>query len=767
VDPAYKSDTSFRGRLFRKYAGYFAGLLSVALLASGLTSLYFSYHDTRALVDELQREKARAAAARIEQFVQAVEAQVRAAVLLRRGGTPVDAGQQHLELLKLLRLAPAVADAAWIDAGGRERVRVSRISRDVVESDIDRSHESGFIAAAAGNVWYGPVYFQRDTEPHFTIVVPGGQREAGVAAAEINLKFVWDVVSTIRVGATGHAYVVDARGQLISHHDISQVLRMRDLSSLPQVRAALTRPGHGDPRAQTIISRDERGLRTLAAHAPIEAAGWSVLVEQPLAEAFAPLYASAGRAGLVIALGIALAITASFMLARRMVAPIRTLEAGARRIGEGRLDEAVEVRTGDELQGLAEQFNRMAQKLHDSYAGLEQKIEERTRQLAEANSAKTRFLAAASHDLRQPVHALGLFIAQLEEARDPAVIRRLIEKIAASSSAVSELLDVLLDISKLDAGAVAPQPVEFALQPLLDRIERAFALAARAKDLRLRVRPTRMCAATDPMLLEPILLNLASNAIRYTKSGGVLIGVRRRGERASIEVWDTGIGIAQEERRRIFEEFYRLPGSNEVQPKGLGLGLAIVDRLARLLDLPVSVTSVAGRGSKFAVSVPVASVAAGKLPALQPATPAPMAFDELAVLLIDDDAAARDAAEGLLAQWGCRVVTASSGSEAGTLVESGRLRPAVIICDYRLGDNECGTEVIGQIRERLDAEVPAVLISGDVTTTLRADAEAAGLHLLQKPLKAAQLRVLLHHVVTSAREKTTSSPAFPATPLPQ
>lgn len=230
----------FRGRLFRKYVGYFAGLLSVALLASGATGLYFSYRDTRALVDELQREKARAAAARIEQYLHTVENQLRSAVALRRGEEPPDPDQQYLELLRLLRLAPAVADAAWIDAGGRERVRVSRIARDMVDGSIDRSHEPGFTAAAAGRTWYGEVYFRRETEPHVAIVVAGGQREQGVLLAEINLKFVWDVVSAIRFGDAGHAYVVDARGRLVSHPDISLVLRMSDLSTLPQVRAALT-----------------------------------------------------------------------------------------------------------------------------------------------------------------------------------------------------------------------------------------------------------------------------------------------------------------------------------------------------------------------------------------------------------------------------------------------------------------------------------------------------------------------------------------------
>jgi signal transduction histidine kinase/CheY-like chemotaxis protein len=753
-----RAATGLRSRLFRKYAVYLAGLLSFALLASGVAGLYFSYRDTRALVDELSREKARAAATRIEQFVRTVESQLRGVLPLPfgRGTEAPDEEQQYLELLKLLRLAPAVADAAWIDAAGRERVRVSRVTRDVVASNIDRSGDPGYGAATAGKAWYGTVHFRRDTEPYLTTAVAGSQREAGVIIAEINLKFVWDVVSAIRSGKAGHAYVVDARGRLISHPDISMVLRMSDLSALQQVRAALAQPERNGAPPETIIARDESGLLTLTAHAPVEALGWSVLVEQPLAEAFAPLYGSAARSALVLVLGIALAVAASLVLARRMVAPIRILEAGAKRVGEGRLDEPVVVDTGDELQGLAEQFNRMAGQLQDSYVGLEQKIEERTRQLEQANNAKSRFLAAASHDLRQPVHALGLFIAQLEETRDPPGQQRLIEKIAASSAAVSELLEALLDISKLDAGTVEPQTAEFALQSVLDRLEHSFALAAQAKGLRLRVRPTRLRVATDPVLLERILLNLAANAVRYTRTGGVLIGVRRRGGRAAIEVWDTGMGIAREEQGRIFEEFYRLPGGGDDSAKGLGLGLAIVDRLARLLDLPVAVASEAGRGSKFAVSAPLALGAAAEAPAPSPAAE-PLRLEGMPVLVIDDDDAAREAVRGLLAQWGCRVLAASSGREADTMFVNGEPLPAVIICDYRLGDTELGTEVIQRIRARLGADVPAVVVSGDVTATLREDAAAAGMHLLHKPLRAAKLRALLHHVFSSPRPEPESA----------
>ena len=407
------------------------------------------------------------------------------------------------------------------------------------------------------------------------------------------------------------------------------------------------------------------------------------------------------------------------------------------------------VQTRDELEELADEFNLMALQLKESYASLEQKIEVRTHQLSEANSAKSRFLASASHDLRQPVHALGLFVAQLDEEKDPVARQHIAGKIAASSAAVSELLEALLDVSKLDADAATPQRADFPLQPMFDRLEHSFTVTAQAKGLRLRVRPTPLRATSDPVFLERILLNLLSNAIRYTGHGGVLVGARCHGDCVAIEVWDTGVGISPDEHRRIFEEFYRLPGAAGEDGKGLGLGLAIVERLARRLQVTIKLTSVKGRGSKFSVIVPLASGAMTEMPPPE-LTAQPIRLEGMRVALIDDDETARDAAQGLLAQWGCSVVATASGQQYLRALDDGASVPALIICDYRLGEAELGTDVIRLIRERLRTDIPAVIISGDVTPTLREDAAKSGLHWLYKPLKAAKLRALLHHVYICA-----------------
>jgi signal transduction histidine kinase/CheY-like chemotaxis protein len=742
-----------RGSLFRRYTLYLALLVSLAVLVSGGLGAWFAYRDARTLVDELQREKARAAAARIEQFIRTAELQMKGAVVSGRAGGSADAEARQIELLRLLRIAPSISDAASLDAAGKEQVRVSRLERDRVGSGIDRSSEPAVSAARAGrSVGYGGIGFRHQSEPHLALAVSGNRPDDGLVTADVNLKFASEVVAGIKSGRSGTAYVVDERGGLIVHADSGLALRMSNLAHLPQVRAAMSKADVSALTQPTTVAGVDGGPRTIAAHATIEPLGWHVIVEQPLSVAFAPLLEAVIRTAALLVLGVVLAVVASLVLARRMTAPIRRLELGAQRIGDGHLNDRVEVHTGDELEALADQFNRMAATLDESYAGLERKVQARTLQLAEANHAKARFLAAASHDLRQPVHALGLFVAQLQASDDETARARLIGKVAACSAAVSDLIEALLDISKLDAGVVAAQPTAFALQPLFERIEQAYSPTAQHKGLRLRVRPTALWVRTDPMLVERILLNLCANAIRYTAQGGAILSARLRGKLVCIEVWDTGIGIAAEHQRHIFEEFYQVAGSSDEQGKGLGLGLAIVERLAGLLDLPLRVRSTQGRGSVFGIDVPLAHAAQESVSALSQLL-VPARFEGLSVLLIDDDAAAREAVEGLLVQWGC--VVACAVNAAGALrVVSDAPAPHLVICDYHLGNDELGTVVIEQIRTLSGRSIPAVILSADATNELQQATTAAGLHLLHKPLNAARLRALLMHVAGERQAAT-------------
>lgn len=741
--------------LFRKYALYFGGLVSAALALSGLLSLVFAYFEARTLVDELQREKARGAAMRIEQFVRTIESQMRAALIVHDAGIVQPPDELHLELIRLMRQAPAISDASWIDAAGIQQAKASRTARDEIGPSKDLTSHEGVAAARAGRLYTSAVYFRHDSEPFVTLAVgsrdgnrPGESRASGaVLLAEVNLKLVWEVVSGIKIGSSGYAYVVDTRGQLIAHPDIGLVLRKTDLSALAQVRTALSAP---DPeRGDVAISRtsaDARRRMALAAQAPIPALGWHVLVEQPLNEAFAPLYGTARRTGLLILVGVVVALGAALLLARRMSAPIRALKDGALRIGEGRLHERVSLATHDELQDLADQFNRMADRLRESYEGLEAKIAERTRQLASANDAKSRFLAAASHDLRQPAHALGLFLAQLREAGSTEERARLLGRIEASSAAVCELLDALFDISSLDGGKVTPRIGEVALQSIFDRLEQHCAMVARDKGLRMRIRPTALHVSSDAVLLERILLNLTANALRYTRDGGVLVGCRLRADRTRIEVWDTGIGIPLAEQAQIFEEFYQAhAGVGDGKSRGLGLGLAIVKRLADLLGIRIDLRSVEGKGSVFAFEVPLARNKTAPDPFV--AADLTLArFGSVPALVIDDDRDARDAVAGLLASWECRVLVAADGAEA--LAALAEATPAVIVCDYRLANGELGTQVIARIRARCAVNIPALIVSGDAAEAAQAVVGDPGIHVLAKPLEAAKLRALLHFALT-------------------
>ncbi len=372
-----------RSHLFRKYAVLFVALVSGALLASGLLDLYFAYRENEAVLVRLQREKAEAAASRIDQFIRAIEAQIGWTTqgVFAPQGTPLD----RRSFDALLKQAPSITEASYLDAAGKEQLRVSRLGMDVVGSQVDYSTEPKFLEAKSGKTYFGPVYFREESEPYMTIAMSGKGRDAGITVAEVNLKFIWDVVSQIKFGKAGYAYVLDSRGNLIAHPDISLVLKKTSLASLPQVQEAMTGPPKpGEARDQTTIARNLQGQQVLTANAAITPLGWLVFVEQPLAEAFAPLYSSMIRTGILLLVGLGASVMVSLLLARKMVNPIRALQAGAAQIGAGALDQRIQVQTGDELEALANQFNSMAAQLRESYANLEQKVEARTRELTEA-----------------------------------------------------------------------------------------------------------------------------------------------------------------------------------------------------------------------------------------------------------------------------------------------------------------------------------------------------------------------------------------------
>jgi signal transduction histidine kinase/ActR/RegA family two-component response regulator len=372
--------------------------------------------------------------------------------------------------------------------------------------------------------------------------------------------------------------------------------------------------------------------------------------------------------------------------------------------------------------------------------------------LAEANHAKTRFLAAASHDLRQPMQAVVLLVESLQERVHEPAVRRIVESIRTSVIAMSALLNELLDISRFDAGTVKPQVSSFPVTQVLDRIRSSFAYAATQKNLSFRVRRSSVVIETDPILLYRILVNLLNNALRYTRTGGVIVGCRRRKEGLLIEVWDTGIGIPEDKFDDIFREFHQLANPQRDREQGLGLGLAIVERTGKLLGHPVKVRSRVGKGSVFSMVVPYGDPSQVRSSERARAADS---LEGLAVLVVEDENEIRSAMTVLLEGWGCRVAVAVNGVDVDRALAKESMQPHAILADYRLPGNETGIAVIERLRGRFP-DAAGIVITGDIAPEVLTAAEAARLHLLHKPLRPARLRSLLGSIW---RERNASTEA--------
>ena len=707
-----------RRRLFAKYVALFVAVVCVALLSNGIFDVFFYYQEHKASLIRIQREQAEAASAKISQFVKEIESQLGWTTQLPWSAGSIE--QRRFDALRLLRQVPAITELAQLDASGKERLRVSRLAMDVVASGTDFSKEPKFTEAVARKVYYGPVYFRRESEPYMTLAIAGTRRDAGVSVAEVNLKLIWDVVSQIKVGERGHAYVVDAQGRLIAHPDISLVLRNTDMSRLAQVSAAQTATGGGtSERVQE--SEDIGGRKVLTAYAPVAPLGWLVFVELPATEAYAPLYAALERLALVLLAALGFAVLAGMFLAGRMVGPIQALRAGAERIGGGDLSQQIRIKTGDELEALADQFNVMAGRLKESYAGLEQKVEERTREVEEksrqlelASQHKSQFLSSMSHELRTPLNAIiGLTEMMVtnaarfgtEKAAEP------LRRVQRAGTHLLGLINQVLDLSKIEAGKLELSPDWVNLTPLINEVVDTARHLAEQNNNRLVVKGQENLGSltVDPMRLRQILLNLLSNACKFTKQGEVTLLARKlvnEGNWIEFAVSDTGIGMTPEQQAKLFEEFTQADSSTARQYGGTGLGLAITRKLARMMGGDVTLMSEAGKGSTFTVRLPATTdVPAG----------APISSDRGrstradCVLVIDDDATARELISDHLKAGGFSVVTAAGGVEGIKLAKE--LQPTAITLDVMMPDLD-GWSVLAALRQNPElADIPVIMVS--------------------------------------------------------
>ena len=740
-------------RLWQTYALSVAGLVTLVLVASGFAQLWLVQRETRIAVEALQALEAAKASARIERFLGQTSALLRATLSLQDSRHLGDADADiQFELYRLMRQSRAIQELSWIDQHGKERVRISRMAPDLIGGGEDRSQSPEFLRAHADAPWFGPVSYVAN-QPRVVMARRGQLAESGVLVAQVDLAQLRDIIGEARFGREGYAYVVDGDGRLLAHPDFLQVLARPDWSAHPPVRTAITADASGQGRLVEFDAPENRAMVGRAA--ALSVPGWWLITEQPRGEAFAPVRRALATALLILVLAVLAGSAVGIVLARRVVRPIQHLAEGADRIGEGQLDYRIELTRGDELGQLADRFNQMAERLGDSYRLLETRVAERTQELAGANAmlhakhkeaeqasqAKTRFLASASHDLRQPLHTISLLVGVLSRQPVAPEVGQLVAHIQVSVSSMEALFGSLLDISRLDAGMSRPVLGDHALAALLHRVAANHEPEAARKQLRLAVMPPRCAVRTDAALLERVLNNLVSNAIRYTVRGKVLVGCRRRPGGVELQVWDTGIGIAPAQLPHVFEEFFQIDNPERDRGKGLGLGLAIVKRTLDLLGHPHTLRSAPGRGTCFSILLPAAE--ALPVVSMAPAQPEALASGRRIagafIAVIDDEADTLRAMQALCRSWGAHVLTAASARQCLGLLKEHLRHPDLILCDYRLRQGHDGLAAVRRIRARIGQAVPAIIITGDIGAAELRRVADANLPLLHKPVSADRL----------------------------
>jgi signal transduction histidine kinase/HAMP domain-containing protein len=760
------------------------------LITSGLVEIYFRYLESREQLGSVQKEVATGAAVKIERFVQEIHNTLKGATKSREIAPKGLTEEFRFELEKLLLIAPAVTEALALDENGAIRVQASRLRTVLPEAKRDLANAPPFLTAKQGKSYFGPVHFVRGSEPYMTIAVPI-ERFAGdvigVLQAEVNLKYIGDVVSAITVGKAGYAYAVTRTGELIAHPDISLVLQRRNVAVLEQVKAAF-QPTPGKPAPNGIIADNIQGKSVLTSFALVPGVDWAVIIERPVGEAYETLYASMIRTSTLFLIGLGMALVASLFLARRVVRPVRILREGVERIGTGDLGYRLDLKTGDEIEVLADEFNKMTTQLQESYANLEHKVEDRTRELTEsleqqtatseilgvitsshtdvqpvldavaeraarlcdANDAqifrlegdlhrrvasfgplpapeltelfpinrdtvsgrsilerrsihvhdlamevdteypaskiylerfgtrtilampllreglpiggivirrnqvrpftekqiallktfadqaviaienvrlfqeiqdkneqleaasrhKSQFLANVSHELRTPLNSIIGFtriVLRRIGAQIPDLQKENLQKVLISSEHLLNLINELLDLSKIEAGRMEVYAETFHLNDVVRMATST--VEPMLKDGRVRlvteIAPDIPPLKTDREKLKQAMLNLLSNAAKFTEKGEIKVAAWQENGNVKLTVSDTGIGMKPEALNYIFEEFRQADMSSTRRYGGTGLGLAIVRRFINLMGGDIGVESEVGKGSKFTITIPM------------------------------------------------------------------------------------------------------------------------------------------------------------------
>jgi signal transduction histidine kinase len=609
-------------RLIWKYTAVVVTLVVAAIVSVGLTELYFTYQDSKRALGKVEQDKAASVAESVQQemrdILRSLEAVAQPTVEARAAGL----AERNQDFKRLLDREPFVSRLSYLDAAGKEQVRTSQLEPNRLGSGRDLSRTAEFTRARIDERYLGPVDFLRKSQPYMTISVAELPPGRGVIVAEIDLRLVGEAIDRARIGAAGYAYTVDSRGQLVTHPDLNLVIRHTSFASLPQVREALreSAPANDD---SVSIGRDEDGTKVLSAYQTVKSLGWRVFVEEPLSEAFAPLWSAIWRTTLLLVAFLVLAIATGMLLARRLVRPIESIQGAAAKIGSGSLDERIAIESNDELGALADEFNRMAAQLQESYAGLEQTVEERTRELATAlreldaksreleaaSRHKSAFLANMSHELRTPLNAIIGFSQVLRERMFGDVNAKqeeYLDDILTSANHLLALINDVLDLSKVEAGQFELEVAQFSLR---DALERGVVMVREhaTKDgvrVALAADPEVDVVEGDERRIKQVIFNLLSNAVKFTPAGGAVdVSSARVNGEVRVSVADTGPGIAFKDRERIFEEFRQAEAGVE-QHEGTGLGLALSKQLVELHGGRIWVDSEPGKGSTFVFTLP-------------------------------------------------------------------------------------------------------------------------------------------------------------------
>lgn len=736
-----------RAGLTRKYTIFVVVAICLALGLNTAIASLFAFSDQRALLVRVQQEQARAAAQKIGAFVADIMSDLD---WVSENGTGNNSREErYLDGLRLLRQVPAILDLRQIDQQGREQLFLSRFARDRAGTGANWSADQGFRTALAQGRFYGEVEFRRGSEPHMVLLRRSASVPHWVARATVNLVFIRDVVSRLKVGTAGRAYIVTSAGRLIAHPDLRFVLRNTDLTDLVNAHAAAGGPGAG------LSMTDIEGRRVLSVMAAVPDLDWSVVVDLPESEAFAPIHASILRSLTLLAVALFAAVLVGIALSRKLVAPIKALGAGAARIGQGELDERIDIRTGDELQELGDQFNLMAERLAESRAVLEDKVAERTVALKtalelasagqkaaeEATRAKSRFLAVVGHDIRTPLSGVLGVLELIDRGRLSQRDRRLIAMAATSGEALVDLANATLDLSRLEAGTESLDLRDFDLGVLLTAIAGLMRPSAEQKGLALRLQPLPegLRLHGDSGKIHRIIVNLLRNAISFTEQGEVELGAALQPASASqrarltLTIRDTGIGIDPAAQEHIFRDFVQVDPETGRRNGGAGLGLAICRKLVELMGGSISVISARGQGSVFSVSLPLAAAKA----AARPGEASPEQLQR--ILVVDDDPVTREVARLMVGKAGHKVQAVASGEAA---VKTLRKRTFdLVLLDMHMGVGMNGVETTRAIRALPAIVQPRIVaLTADVSPETMRRMRAVGLTtILSKPITSAAL----------------------------